>query len=490
MQKQLKVKFKNLKTDKTRTKLNIAFGMNIAIFALVLFASVIMFGNWDAFEWTSQWHEGIMSFGEKLKFFTVLSNLLMGLVAGVLIVMISLMKAKKIKIIHKSIYILDLVATAGVALTMLVTLFILTPFGTLVGEKFFTPDKLFVGANLCFHLLIPLLSIISFVAFLNTQEIKLKESLYAFVPIGLYFIFYICMALTHIDKTTGLPLAGYDWYRMFQFGYLAAAGLAIAVLGLAFLIIWLLWLGNRKIQAKRIVFSYVLNGILLILGIAQTTWMFLGSGEIHSHLKYFTNQSNWLMTIAVFVYLILMILKDTKVLKRMCMELQVFNLLTTVAVAVTFLSVVGFMVPWTIAIDHKNPWTEPGVLANWNMLFHIITPLFAVLTYLTVNHCPDMKFKRNWESIIICGTYMLFYAISAYKHMDPETGKIPEGYDWYGIITAFGDATALLFVALIALNFGVSALLWWGNRNIHFDEPKSMPYKKLREQLWFIRRWW
>lgn len=488
MQKQLQLKA--LKTQKAKTKMSVALGMNIAIFAMVLLASILMFGNIDAFEWQSQWHPGtIMTVWEKLKFFTVLSNLFMGAIAGVMIIMISLLKAKKIRKIHRSVYILDLISTLGVALTGLVTIFFLTPFGTMFGETFFTPKRLFTGANLFYHVIVPVFSTTTFVAFLNTQEIKLKEIFYVFIPVVAYFAFYLSMSLTHIDPETHLPMPGYDWYRMFQFGYPLAAAFGVIILGMTFLITWLLWLGNRKIQAKKIAFSYVLNILVLSLGVAQLVWMMTsGSPEWKmSQTKYFTNQSNWLMTLAAFVYLIFMILKDTKVLKRIPTGIQVFNLLTTVGVAITFLVVVGFMLPTCTVNPFKD---NSGILDQWNMLYHVLTPCFAITTYLLVNHCPDMKFRYNWLSVILCGTYMLFYVISAFKHMNPETGYIPEPYDWYGIITAFGDYTILIFSLFILLNVGVSALLWFGNRNIHFGEPKAMPYKKLREQLWFIRRWY
>lgn len=446
----------------SETKLNVALGMNVAIFAMVLLASILMFANLDPFDWNSGFHPGQpMSAGEKLKFFTVLSNLFMGIIAALMVVMISLYKTKKIKTIHRSFYIIDLISTVGVALTMFVTVFILAPFAVMVGEETFTPAVLFTGSNLLFHLLIPLFSIVTFISFLNTQEIKLKEVTYAYIPIVIYMIFYISMAATHIDSETGLPKPGYDWYMFFHWGYGVSVVFAIAVMGLAFLIMWLLWLGNRKIHAKKVVFEFALNGIVIAMGIAATIWGFIDYGDKADFCKWFTNLSNWLMIIGFITYIIFLSLRTVGKIKSIPQGIIIFQLIGTVAAAITLFGVLFFILP-------MNPTWD--MFGKYNIFFHLLLPLFGIVTLLFTEHAPQTKFRYLWISIIPMEAYLIFYFAMHFKY----------GTDWYNIVAILGKAWPVSFVAMVGFQFLIAWLLWLGNRYIHIGYPRPQPYFKKR----------
>lgn len=455
---------KQIKSFKlSSTKLNVALGMNVAIFAMVLLASILMFANLDPFDWNSGFHPGQpMSAGEKLKFFTVLSNLFMGIIAALMVVIISLYKTKKIKSIHRSFYIIDLISTTGVALTMFVTVFILAPFATMLGEKTFTLDVLFTGSNLLFHLLIPLFSIITFISFLNTQEIKLKETTYAYIPIVVYMIFYISMALTHIDPETGLPKLGYDWYMFFHFGYGISVLFAIAVMGLSFLIMWLLWLGNRKIHAKKVVFEFALSSIVIVMGVAATIWGFIDYKFQPPFYVWFTNLSNWLMIIGFITYIIFLSLRTAGKIKSIPQGIIIFQLIGIVAAAITLFGVLFFILPM------KKPGWD--AFAKYNIFFHLLLPVFGIGTFLFTEHAPQTKFRYLWISIIPAELYLIFYFVMYYIN----------GSDWYDIVAILGKAWPVSFVAAVGFQFLIAWLLWLGNRYIHIGYPKPQPYFKKR----------
>ena len=132
-------------------KIKKAYILNIIIFALEVFAITWMMSGLNS---------GALSSSRiaMLKYFTVDSNILMGIIA--LIVCLDerkVIKGQKDKISNSS-YILKLVGTVGVTLTMLVTIFFLTPtmapkYGLL---------GLFYYSNFFLHLLNPILSIIVF----------------------------------------------------------------------------------------------------------------------------------------------------------------------------------------------------------------------------------------------------------------------------------------------------------------------------------------
>ena len=92
---------------------------------------------------------------ENFKFFTVDSNVLMGIISLTMIIYELKLKNNKIKEIPKYIYILKMVGVSAVTLTFIVTLCFLSPM-----YGFYA---MYNNSNLFFHLVIPLLSIISYV---------------------------------------------------------------------------------------------------------------------------------------------------------------------------------------------------------------------------------------------------------------------------------------------------------------------------------------
>lgn len=106
-------------------KLKISLGINTAIFILTAFATVCMMS-------------GIYFMGEEVsglssrsvdvfRFFTVESNILMGIIAFVFAIFEVKVLTKKREYIPSKVYILKLVATVGVVLTMLTVLLFLAP---------------------------------------------------------------------------------------------------------------------------------------------------------------------------------------------------------------------------------------------------------------------------------------------------------------------------------------------------------------------------
>ena len=140
-----------------------------------------------------------------LKFFTVESNILMG-VTSLIIVLYSV----KNKIIPTWLNRLNLISTTAVTLTLLTVVFYLAPVSK------YGYFSLFQNSNLFYHLIIPILSIICFVINTNSKTIKTKDSFCGLIPTFLYSIYYIINALFHIKD--GKVLAEADWYGFFSNG--------------------------------------------------------------------------------------------------------------------------------------------------------------------------------------------------------------------------------------------------------------------------------
>lgn len=217
-----------------KTKTIVALCLDIAIFVLMTVSVILMM-------------LGVQFMGEELtltstkiealKFFTVDSNILMGVIAAIYAVYLGLLLAGKISALPHWLHVLKMVGTVGVTLTFLTVVLFLAPF---VAPTFFS---LFLNASLFMHFITPVLSIVVFVFFEDTGDIRLRETLWGMVPMGLYSVFYVVNALTHI--VDGKVPYQYDWYAFVQGGLWQIAVSLPLMLGLTYLICWLLWLTNR-----------------------------------------------------------------------------------------------------------------------------------------------------------------------------------------------------------------------------------------------------
>ena len=159
-----------------------------------------------------------------LKYFTVLSNLLEGFaclywLAG------KGAKGERLKF----------VATVAVSITFLV---VMTFLGPLYGYPF-----MFEGANLWFHLLVPVGAILEQV-FLSKGPFGRKDVLFAALPVLFYGAGYLCNIL--MNGVGEWPDTN-DWYSFMMWGYPGAA----VIYGGLILISLALGLLFRKVRVKK-----------------------------------------------------------------------------------------------------------------------------------------------------------------------------------------------------------------------------------------------
>lgn len=186
--------------------------LNIAILVLVTICFVGLFvsggdGNMKVL--------GVKGF----RYFTIDSNILMGLVSLLFIPFNILVMIKKDYVIPKIVYILKFTGTVAVTVTFLTVMFFLGP---LQGY-----DIMLEGNNLFMHLITPLLAIVSVFLFENVGKMSVKETLYGSIPTVIYSFVYTFMVAI-ISKWR-------DFYG-FTFGgkyYLIPVSL-IAMYGLSF----------------------------------------------------------------------------------------------------------------------------------------------------------------------------------------------------------------------------------------------------------------
>lgn len=179
-------------------KLKVSLIINIIVVILVTMASIFMFAGIKFMR-----EESLLEVTklEMFKFFTVDSNIFLGVISLIMIIYEIKYLRKKIIEIPNFVYILKLVGTSSIALTFLITLFFLCPqYG------FYS---LYNNSNLFFHLTIPVLAIISYL-FFEPHNNKYKYAVYGIIPVLVYSIYYTSMVLLHLNDG-GLTLK-YDFY--------------------------------------------------------------------------------------------------------------------------------------------------------------------------------------------------------------------------------------------------------------------------------------
>ena len=171
-----------------------------------------------------------------LRFFTVQSNLFMGIISLLFIIdEIKILRGNK-KEISFFKYVLKLMSTSAVGLTFFVVFAYLGPI-TKYGLV-----SLLMNSNLFFHLIIPVLSIVTFVFFERTNKLKFKDTLYGIIPTLLYGIYYITNVLIHVENGKVSPK--YDWYWFVQGGVWTA----LIVVPIIFLVSYLISLGLWRVN--------------------------------------------------------------------------------------------------------------------------------------------------------------------------------------------------------------------------------------------------
>ena len=171
-------------------KSSISLILNILIVILVTLGTIFMF---TGFKFMPSNNSLLSTKIEVFKYFTVDSNVFMGIV--------SLIYIFKRKNVTKSLSILKLMATSAVTLTFVTTLVFLTPqYG------FY---QLYNNSNLFFHLLVPILAVVTYIFFEN-DVLERKESKFGMIPMLLYSVFYTGNILIHLNND-GLTYK-YDFY--------------------------------------------------------------------------------------------------------------------------------------------------------------------------------------------------------------------------------------------------------------------------------------
>ena len=215
------------------TKRHASLVLNAAIVVMFVFAWCEM-----AFGWGGT-HGALSSLGlGTLKYFTIQSNLLSAVVSAACVVFYLRHAGERLP---ELAHMLRLVATTAVGLTLVTVEAFLAPM--LYGYA-----SMHAGANLWFHLLLPLMAMVSYCVFEADRPVSWRATLVAVVPMVLYGAGYCANVLIN---GVGEGAATNDWYGFTQWG-LQAIPVVFAVMAL---VTWAIALVLRVVNQRVYSFS-------------------------------------------------------------------------------------------------------------------------------------------------------------------------------------------------------------------------------------------
>ena len=204
-------------SEEARTRWTIALNAAIVVLCAVAWCQMVFGWGWE--------HAPLSGLGlSSLKYFTIQSNLLSALVSAACVFCLVRGGGRSMP---DWLHGMRLVATSGVTLTFVTVEAFLSP--ALYGYA-----SMHAGANLWFHLVLPLLAIASFCVLEADRPMPVSWTFAAIVPMVLYGVGYLANILAN-----GIP--GNDWYGFTAWG-LERTPIVFAVMAL---VVWLIACGLR-----------------------------------------------------------------------------------------------------------------------------------------------------------------------------------------------------------------------------------------------------
>ena len=214
----------------------ISFILNITIVLMAIFSCVVMFTG-IKFMHGYEIALDVSRIG-MFKFFTVDSNILMGICALLFAYQQYKVLFKKQKDINVSYYALYLMGASAVSLTFFVV------FAYLGNIAEYGIASLLMNSNLFFHLIIPVISIINFIFLEKNNKLSFKYSFLGMIPTVIYGIGYLINVLIHMENGKISPI--YDFYWFVQQGVKSALVVVPLIFSISYLISLILWRFNKK----------------------------------------------------------------------------------------------------------------------------------------------------------------------------------------------------------------------------------------------------
>lgn len=211
--------------------------------------------------------------------------------------------------------------------------------------------------------------------------------------------------------------------------------------------------------------SFVLLMIINILIIAffAASWIiivlkrngdtFLTSSGLNN-MKYYTVLSNMFEVIMSIVLIVCLIRVRSGKADSVPYAVFFLKYIATVCVTVTILVVILILLPLT---------HNPGLFKSSNFFLHLAIPVLAILEFLFLDKFGQISFPATLITVVPAIIYALGYLLNLLIHKNSsEISKL----DFYGFLRWGISKGALIFAAVLIINWGSALLLRLGNLQI------------------------
>ena len=205
----------------------------------------------------------------------------------------------------------------------------------------------------------------------------------------------------------------------------------------------------------------VLTGVIMVFAVPHQSADGLVSETPISAFRFFTTDSNVLAGIFAVVFIVYEALALAGKINEIPTFVYILKSVGTVGVAVTLFTVLFYLAPFA-------PSGFLSKFAGRDLFFHLIAPLLSLIAFACFENTKEVKFRYTVLGIVPILLYGIIYAINAFSHT--VDGKVPFEYDWYGFAQGGALFAVVALVVMVAVAFGISALLWLINKKLAVKE--------------------
>ena len=129
-------------------------------------------------------------------------------------------------------------------------------------------------------------------------------------------------------------------------------------------------------------------------------------------------------------------------------RMQVWKLMGTTAVGLTFLTVMGFLGP---------VFGYGGMFPGGNLWLHLLLPAASILGYLLLDSDVPLPLRKTGWAVVP----VLVYGVGYFGNILIQgVGDWPDRHDFYGFLLWGWCPGAVIIAALLLLTWGLALLLW------------------------------
>ena len=144
-------------------------------------------------------------------------------------------------------------------------------------------------------------------------------------------------------------------------------------------------------------------------------------------------------------------------------RMQVWKLMGTTAVGLTFLTVMGFLGP---------VFGYGGMFPGGNLWLHLLLPAASILGYLLLDSDVPLPLRKTGWAVVP----VLVYGVGYFGNILIQgVGDWPDRHDFYGFLLWGWGPGAVIIAALLLLTWGLALLLWrFGRSRVQKEKTNAL----------------